>query len=324
MNQTLNQMGRAIRGGMRNGYQGMNAHGKMDHPLSDDELRRYAPSVFADSAHESRSERFAPIATIAVVNAMREQQFMPFEARQAKTRDITRQDFTKHMIRFRRMGDGNGTFRSGDAIMEIVLVNANDGSSSYQLFGGLFRTLCLNGLIVADSLVESVRIGHKGQVVQSVVDGSYRVLEGTQLALRARDEWAGIALDRPEQEAFAKSAHMLRFGEDANNGVAPIALLNSRRREDEAGDLWTVFNRVQENAMVGGLQGRTPGARIPDGHGGTKWKPARRVTTRPVNGIDQDVKLNKALWSLAESMANLKTGKNPDVIDAEFSVVPNA
>jgi len=32
----------------------------------------------------------------------------------------------------------------------------------------------------------------------------------------------------------------------------------------------------------------------------------RRVTTRAVNGIDQDVKLNKALWVLAERMAELK------------------
>jgi len=32
----------------------------------------------------------------------------------------------------------------------------------------------------------------------------------------------------------------------------------------------------------------------------------RRVATRAVNGIDQDVKLNRALWVLAEGMARLK------------------
>ena len=35
----------------------------------------------------------------------------------------------------------------------------------------------------------------------------------------------------------------------------------------------------------------------------------RRVTTREVTGIDQDVKLNRALWQLAEAMAQLKGGK---------------
>jgi len=32
----------------------------------------------------------------------------------------------------------------------------------------------------------------------------------------------------------------------------------------------------------------------------------RRVTTREVRGIDQDVKLNRALWVLGERMAQLK------------------
>ena len=32
----------------------------------------------------------------------------------------------------------------------------------------------------------------------------------------------------------------------------------------------------------------------------------RRVTTRPINGIDQDVKLNRALYTRAARMAELK------------------
>ncbi|WP_209000630.1 hypothetical protein [Labrenzia sp. DG1229] len=32
----------------------------------------------------------------------------------------------------------------------------------------------------------------------------------------------------------------------------------------------------------------------------------RRTRTRAVNGIDQDIKLNKALWILSEKMAELK------------------
>lgn len=57
------------------------------------------------------------------------------------------------------------------------------------------------------------------------------------------------------------------------------------------------MNRVQENVIKGGLHGVQRGE---NGHG---W---RNVTTRPVKGIDQDVKLNRALWQLAERMAELK------------------
>jgi hypothetical protein len=45
--------------------------------------------------------------------------------------------------------------------------------------------------------------------------------------------------------------------------------------------------------------------------GATAWGPdannrPRRVTARAINGIDQDIKLNKALWTLAERMAAIK------------------
>jgi hypothetical protein len=32
---------------------------RSDYPLSDDQIRRVAPSIFADAPHESRSERYA-------------------------------------------------------------------------------------------------------------------------------------------------------------------------------------------------------------------------------------------------------------------------
>jgi hypothetical protein len=55
------------------------------------------------------------------------------------------------------------------------------------------------------------------------------------------------------------------------------------------------MNVVQENVIKGGLS-----AMRRDG------RETRRVTTREVRGIDQDVKLNRALWQLAERMAELK------------------
>ena len=62
--------------------------------------------------------------------------------------------------------------------------------------------------------------------------------------------------------------------------------------DDRAPDLWTTFNRVQENIIKGGVRGRNA--------------TGKRVTTRAVNGIDQDIKLNRALWVLAEEMRKLK------------------
>lgn len=55
------------------------------------------------------------------------------------------------------------------------------------------------------------------------------------------------------------------------------------------GDLWTTFNRVQKNMTKRGVYGRS--------------RTGRRVKTRAINGIDQNVKVNRALWVLAEENA---------------------
>jgi hypothetical protein len=65
-----------------------------------------------------------------------------------------------------------------------------------------------------------------------------------------------------------------------------------RRADDSRGDLWSVFNRIQENLIKGGLR-----ARVANG---------RRQTTRPVQGIDNGIRLNRALWLLADGLRQLK------------------
>jgi hypothetical protein len=62
--------------------------------LSEDEMRRSAPSIFAVSAHESRSERFQPIPTIEVLRALKDEGFMPVGVKQGRTRDACKKDFT--------------------------------------------------------------------------------------------------------------------------------------------------------------------------------------------------------------------------------------
>jgi hypothetical protein len=50
--------------------------------------------------------------------------------------------------------------------------------------------------------------------------------------------------------ALANAALKYRFGED-HQPVTVSQLLTSRRREDYSDDLWTVYQRVQENLMKG-------------------------------------------------------------------------
>jgi hypothetical protein len=52
--------------------------------------------------------------------------------------------------------------RLGEFIPEVVQLNSHDRSSGYQLHAGLFRFVRANDLMVADSLIASVRTQHTG------------------------------------------------------------------------------------------------------------------------------------------------------------------
>ncbi|AOK67861.1 DUF945 domain-containing protein [Burkholderia multivorans] len=256
-------------------------------PLSDDAIRTVAPSIFADAAHGSRSERYSYIPTSAVLDELRGEGFQPFMVCQTRVRHDDRREFTKHMIRLRHASQVEG----GEA-NEIILLNSHDGTSCYQMLAGMFRFVCQNGLVCGDTVAD-VRVPHKGNVAEQVIEGAYAVLQGFEQAQISRDAMQAITLDNGETEVFARAALALKY--DTPDRPAPVTemqVLAPRRAADAHADLWSVLNRTQENLIKGGLSGRAANG--------------RRQQTRPVQGIDQNVRLNRALWLLADGMRQLK------------------
>lgn len=258
---------------------------RSDSPLSDDQIRRVAPSIFAEAPHESRSQRYSYIPTAAVLTELRKEGFQPFMVTQTCVRDEGRREHTKHMIRLRHASQINGAEAN-----EIILLNSHDGTSSYQMLAGMFRFVCSNGLVCGDTVAD-VRVPHKGDVAGSVIEGAFEVLSGFERVKESRDAMRAITLDEGEAEVFARSALVLKY----DNKPAPITesqILVPRRLDDSRSDLWSVFNRTQENLIKGGLSGRSANG--------------RRQQTRPVQSINSDVRLNRALWMLADGMRQLK------------------
>lgn len=260
---------------------------RSDSPLADDQIMRVAPSIFAVEKHASRSERYTYIPTGEVLTALRKQGFSPFMVCQAKARDDSKREHTKHMVRLRHASQINSKEAN-----EIILLNSHDGTSSYQMMSGMFRFVCANGLVCGDT-VSDIRIRHKGNIVDNVIEGAFRVLEDFEVIGGQMDGMKALTLNSGEQQAFAHAALSLKY--DTELSPAPVTetqILMPKRAEDRSNDLWTTFNRVQEHLIDGGLRGRTATGQVRQ--------------TRPVTGIDQSVKLNRALWILSEEMRKLK------------------
>jgi hypothetical protein len=127
--------------------------------LTDNDLMRVAPSIFAEEPWERMSGRYRFVPTIRVVEKLRGEGFFPVNASQGRTRIPGKKDFTRHMIRFRQ---DNKKMLVGQELPEVVLLNSHDGSSAYSLMAGVFRLICSNGMVVPAASVGSMKVRHSG------------------------------------------------------------------------------------------------------------------------------------------------------------------
>ena len=262
--------------------------------LSLEEIQRKAPSVFAVQPAEKMSDRYTLIPTSEVLKGLMGEGFMPVSASQQNVRIPGRENFAKHLIRLRHRDTLDQQAIVGDTVPELVILNSHDGTSSYQIHAGMFRFVCANGLVVADSLLQRHSVRHTGDIVDNVIEAAYEIVREVPALMDKVQQYQGITLDQGEAEALAKAALTLRYDPEKGEHVPvqPKQLLVPRRRGDTGEDLWSRFNVVQERMLRGGVPGIS--------------KKGGRTRTREVKSIDQNVKLNKALWTLADEMAKLK------------------
>ncbi|MCG3915630.1 DUF932 domain-containing protein, partial [Escherichia coli] len=158
-----------------------------------------------------------------------------------------RRGYTKHMLRLRRAGEING-----EHVPEIILLNSHDGTSSYQMLPGYFRFVCQNGCVCGQSLGE-VRVPHRGNVVEKVIEGAYEVVGVFDRIEEKRDAMQSLVLPPPARQALAQAALTYRYG-DEHQPVTTADILTPRRREDYGQDLWSAYQTIQENMLKGGIR----------------------------------------------------------------------
>jgi hypothetical protein len=252
--------------------------------LSNEQIQKMAPSVFAPEAHKRVSEKYQYISTLSVVDLLRNEGWHPVRVQQARVRQMDRYGYQKHLIRFRR--DGQKALNVGDSIAELVLRNAHDGSSAYALEAGLYRLVCKNGMTVGDSLFRSLKIRHIGFHIEQIISASHKLIQELPRIADSVEGMRRIRLNDDERVAFADAALRLRYP-DGNAPITARQLLIPRRAEDREPSLWLVLNIVQESLMRGQIEGRSVSG--------------RRMQTRAIQSIDQDLRINKGLWEIAES-----------------------
>ncbi len=259
-------------------------------------------SVMAEHSHEKTSNKYSFIPTNRVISLLEDNGWFVSDARETNSK--RNQGFQKHIIRFRQNKYLGKSLEVEEIIPEAVMINAHDLTSGFIFMSGLEKCWCSNQCTVSEGTMRSHRVTHRGYTDQKVLDAVYNIVDETPLVLDRIDKFKSVQLNADDRFAFGYEAMDLLYKDskwnDFSKSLSTDRLLKSRRSQDNDNNLWNVFNIVQEKFLQGGrylisnqevAYARRYGAR-------TDHLCAEK--SRKVKSIDKDIKLNRALWSLAE------------------------
>lgn len=170
-----------------------------------------------------------------------------------------------------------------EAVATMNIQNSCNGSKPMELDLGVYRLVCSNGAI-AHTSYSNAKVPHseKGQydLQEILCDLGIR----TQGVMEEFNKLKESELTPAEAISMAADAARIRFGKDVEFDVSQ--LLNIVRDEDKGDDVWTVFNRIQENL--------TQAHRITDENG---------AMYGAVTDSREDTRINKELFQLAHAYA---------------------
>jgi Domain of unknown function (DUF932) len=239
------------------------------------------------------SERYSLIDSAYLDQQFIQAGFIRHKASAKNVRKPEKQGKQAHIVSYRHASAPTAN-ELGGLIQAVSFLNSHDGTTQGVITGLIERMVCLNGLHLPDFIVKPVKIKHLGPhnaIAQQIIEGSFRVISETGRAIETAREWQKIELSRIQQLEFAHRALQLKYPKDGKteSPIKEVDILTPRRWDDASPNLWQVFNRAQEHIIKGGLIGRNA--------------QGRQRTVRAVKDITKDVKLNQALWELANEYA---------------------
>ncbi len=261
-------------------------------PLSNDELLKFAPSIFSENPIEGVSDKYAFVPTYKLLDTFRNAGYYPINAGESKVRDEENQGYQKHIIQFRSL-ENLLRPNAKDEYEDIVLTNSHNRTSSFIVDLAVFRIVCSNMLVVPSKSFVHTSIVHVGFTEDKVKNA---IKEVTSYMPKIKEEVAkfkSIYLTSAEEQMLANAAIDIRFDTNTHY-IEADELLKVNYEEDYVPTLWSAYNRIQE-AMI---------------RGGVKMKnlvTGKNFTSKAINGIDATIKFNKELFEIVQNVALLKT-----------------
>ena len=147
--------------------------------------------------------------------------------------------------------------------------------------------ICENGLVIADTEFEDVKMRHMGYTFEDLQDLIKEMVGKLPLTIESMNKMKGVELENEQVLQLAKDLLNIRVEGTDNTPSenSEFEVITTQRKEDEGNGLWEVFNVVQENIMNGNFHYRT--------------KSGKERQARIIKNFKQDMDMNKKMFSKA-------------------------
>mgnify|MGYP003659742992 CR=1 FL=1 len=248
--------------------------------MTSEQIKAIAPSIFSTSASPKMSDKYVFVPTVDILENFEREGWEIASAKQTG-----RGIYGVHEIRLR-----NGELPNvGDTLVEAIIRNSHNGTTTLGVSAGLHRVICSNGLTVPTALAESFNVRHQRFDLDDVkrltesFAGKLPKIEGSVNRMMER------IMTTDEKIDFVRKSSEIRFSkEKVLNNMEIVGLITPNRSEDEGDDMWKLFNVVQEKFVRGGLEYSSP--------------KGRRTKLKGLQNIMAVNQVNTRLWELAEEM----------------------
>ena len=265
--------------------------------LSNDDIKRMCPmALHTAPTNPNVSDRYVQANTMTVIEDLAKLGWYPVQAKQCRPKKNSSGIHSFHIVAFqnpdvRIMKTLENGEKVVDAYPRIILTNSHDGFNSFKFMVGLFRIVCSNGLVVCSQEFANISIRHINYDFEELRKIVATTIEQVPNIVSKMNTMRTINLNDEQKTAIATEVIKIR------QDVAPEEqieidtetiedILTPIREEDNANDLWTIFNICQEKLIKGGFQRKSRNNKM------------RRQ--RPITSIKKDIDYNQRLWETAE------------------------
>lgn len=214
----------------------------------------------------------------------------------------------EHFMKFRLPSSLAKLKQVGDSAPELVIMNSHNGRTTIRAYAGIFRPVCLNGMVVSEKSFGQIKLRHFGE--KNTFDEFGKVLDVMARRMKILDNRMGkmkqVMLTAHEENQLAYAVMKMR---GTPTWVEAADVLQVRRSEDSFNSegkrsLWVAFNCIQENLTSQQVTHIFEGA--------------RNRSLRPLTGARAHILTNEKIW---QGLENFIEAHLPSLVADTFDII---